>query len=154
RTAAPPRPRRKPRRRTSRRSARPRRPRRPPPRRSRSPSRERRLTAVSPANPATAAIVDGFAAYRTGFDTITRRAQERFRQRDWSGAVADAVERLDLYGEVVDAVEHEVRRALGDRITDPRLWTAARAQYTSQVAGRSDRDLAETFFNSITRRVF
>src|SRR5262249_3819847 len=108
RTAAPPRPRRRPRRRTSRRSARPRRPRRPPPPRSRRPSRERRLTAASPANPATAAIVDGFAAYRTGFDTITRRAQERFRQRDWPGAVADAVERLDLYGEVVDAVEHEV----------------------------------------------
>jgi isocitrate dehydrogenase kinase/phosphatase len=68
--------------------------------------------------------------------------------------VADAVERLELYGQVVDADEREVRRTLGARITEPTLWTAARAQYTALVASRSDRELAETFFNSITRRIF
>jgi isocitrate dehydrogenase kinase/phosphatase len=47
-----------------------------------------------------------------------------------------------------------VRRSLGERITDSGLWTAARGQYTALVTSRSDRELAETFFNSITRRVF
>jgi isocitrate dehydrogenase kinase/phosphatase len=51
-------------------------------------------------------------------------------------------------------VEREVRRSLGDRINESSLWTSARAQYTSLVAGRSDRELAEKFFNSITRRIF
>jgi isocitrate dehydrogenase kinase/phosphatase len=59
-----------------------------------------------------------------------------------------------LYGQVVDAVEREVRRTLGARIREPTLWTAARAQYTALVASRSDRELAETFFNSVTRRIF
>jgi isocitrate dehydrogenase kinase/phosphatase len=68
--------------------------------------------------------------------------------------VADAVERLELYGQVVDAVEREVRRKLDAHTTDPRLWTAARAQYSALVASRSDRELAETFFNSISRRMF
>jgi len=99
-------------------------------------------------------IAASFDAYRTGFAAITRRARERFRRRDWHGAATDAVERLDLYGDVVNAIERQVRAALGQRTMDEIVWGAARSEYSGLVAHRNDRELAETFFNSVTRRIF
>ena len=100
------------------------------------------------------AIAASFDAYRTGFAAITRRARDRFRRRDWHGAARDAVERLDLYGDVVNAIERQVRTALGPRTTDEIVWGAARSEYSGLVVHRNDRELAETFFNSVTRRIF
>ena len=36
--------------------------------------------------------------YDLAFKEITRRAQERFEQRDWQGMRADAIERLGFKG--------------------------------------------------------
>jgi isocitrate dehydrogenase kinase/phosphatase len=99
-------------------------------------------------------IAAAFELYRRGFTAITRRARDRFRRQDWHGAVADAVQRLDLYGHAVNAIEWQVRSWLGDRTTDEALWTSARTGYSALVAHRDDRELAETFFNSVTRRIF
>jgi len=99
-------------------------------------------------------IAAAFEAYRSGFSAITRRARDRFRRQDWHGEVADSVLRLDLYGHTVNSIEREVRSSLGERTTDESLWTAARSEYSSLVAHRDDRELAETFFNSVTRRIF
>ena len=99
-------------------------------------------------------IAAAFESYRSGFSSITRRARDRFRRRDWHGEVADSVLRLDLYGHAVNSIERHVRAALGNRITDEALWSAARTDYSSLVAHRDDRELAETFFNSVTRRIF
>jgi len=100
------------------------------------------------------AIATAFDSYRSGFSSITRRARDRFRRRDWHGEVADAVLRLDLYGHAVNSIERRVRASLAGRITDEALWTAARSAYSTLVAHRDDRELAETFFNSVTRRIF
>ena len=100
------------------------------------------------------AIAAAFEAYRRGFSSITRRARDRFRRQDWHGAVADAVQRLDLYGHAVNAIERQVRSSLGGRTNDEALWTAARGDYSALVAHLDDRELAETFFNSVTRRIF
>jgi len=107
----------------------------------------------SPGEVATA-IATAFESYRSGFSAITRRARDRFRRQDWHGEVADAVLRLDLYGHVVDSLEEQVRSSLEGRTTDEALWGAARSEYSSLVAHRDDRELAETFFNSVTRRIF
>jgi isocitrate dehydrogenase kinase/phosphatase len=100
------------------------------------------------------AIAAAFDAYRSGFASITRRARDRFRRQDWHGEVADSVLRLDLYGHAVNSIERRVRSSLADRTTDETLWTAARGEYSTLVAHRDDRELAETFFNSVTRRIF
>jgi isocitrate dehydrogenase kinase/phosphatase len=96
----------------------------------------------------------GFLRYLDEFGAITRRAQRRFEQSDWAGAQADAVERLHLYRKGVDPVVAEVRTILGDHLTDPAIWTAMKAGYSAAIANRDDFDIAETFFNSITRRIF
>jgi isocitrate dehydrogenase kinase/phosphatase len=100
------------------------------------------------------AIVAGFDEYQAAFMRITRRAKDRFERCDWRGAVVDAAERLDLYGHVIDHLESEVRSALGERVADRNVWAAMKAAYSPLIADRQDYALAETFFNSVTRRIF
>ena len=106
------------------------------------------------ANLTAGAVLDGFETYRDGFRAISRRARGRFERRDWTGALADAAERLDLYGVVIDGAEHVVRDTLGARVADRLVWASCKAVYSGLIAGRDDWELAETFFNSVTRRVF
>lgn len=99
-------------------------------------------------------IVDAFDAYRSRFRIVTGRAGLRFAQRDWPAAQADVIERLDLYRRIVDQLLPDIRSMLGDRVTDPMLWAGMKAVYSGLIAGRDDWELAETFFNSVTRRIF
>ncbi len=99
-------------------------------------------------------IVDAFDGYRSRFRIITLRSRLRFEQRDWAASAADAVERLTLYRATVDQLEPDIRGMLGERITDPFLWAGMKAVYSGLIADRDDWELAETFFNSITRRIF
>jgi len=106
------------------------------------------------ANVAANAVLEAFESYQDGFVSISHRARQRFSRRDWAGAVADDAERLDLYGCVIDQVEEHVRRTLGQRVADALVWTSTKAVYSGLITGREDWELAETFFNSVTRRVF
>lgn len=99
-------------------------------------------------------IVEAFDAYARTFSMITRRAKSRFERREWSGAVADAAERLDLYGVVINRLEADVRATLGARVTDGRVWAAMKLVYSRLIEARPDCEVAETFFNSVTRRIF
>jgi isocitrate dehydrogenase kinase/phosphatase len=100
------------------------------------------------------AIVAGFDGYQGAHREITRRAKSRFEHCDWHGAATDATERLDLYGHAIDHLESEVRTALGGRVADRHVWAEIKAGYSSLIAHRQDCGLAETFFNSVTRRIF
>ena len=66
----------------------------------------------------------------------------------------DSAERLDLYGSCLDEALGRLRKRLGDRFHDRPLWRAANKVYARGLPGRPDAELAETFFNSVTRRVF
>jgi len=95
-----------------------------------------------------------FDSYQHGFKEITKRAPSRFEDRDWRGMQQDARERLDLYPRVITGVVGDVRRILGERAEDRGLWAQMKAGYTQTIARRLDFELAETFFNSVTRRIF
>jgi isocitrate dehydrogenase kinase/phosphatase len=96
----------------------------------------------------------GFDAYESSFQAITRRAPMRFTDRDWAGMQADASERLDVYSTQLGEVDGELRALLSQGVTDKRIWSAMRQAYASGIAGYSAGELAETFFNSATRRAF
>jgi isocitrate dehydrogenase kinase/phosphatase len=66
----------------------------------------------------------------------------------------DAAERLDMYRQEVDATVEGVRDLLGERVENRLVWAGMKAVYSGLIADRQDWELAETFFNSITRRVF
>lgn len=99
-------------------------------------------------------IHDAFAAYQREFKAITRRAKARFEERDWHGAHHDAVERLELYPHMAQKTVANIQAALGPAIHDKALWVQMKRAYADRSAGRADIEIAETFFNSVTRRIF
>jgi isocitrate dehydrogenase kinase/phosphatase len=108
---------------------------------------------ASTAQRGAALILTAFEDYQQQFLTITRRAKTRFEQRDWHGMQEDAVERLELYGRVIDRVEANLRESLGQLTSARRLWAAIKAQWSWHLLAYEGVELAETFFNSVTRRI-
>ncbi|HUE97546.1 MAG TPA: isocitrate dehydrogenase kinase/phosphatase AceK regulatory subunit, partial [Longimicrobiaceae bacterium] len=100
------------------------------------------------------AIVAAWDRYVAGFEEITRRARRRFERRDWAGSQNDASERLTLYRVHLDGAVADVRDILGDAVMERTLWAAVKAGHEPRAAGRSDAELACTFFNSVSRRIF
>ncbi len=113
-----------------------------------------RLTNSRLANLAANAIYTACAAFQSQFKAITGRAQARFAQCDWQAMQADSAERLDIYRQVVEQTVVEIRHALADRVNDAFVWASIKAVYSGLIAECDDWEIAETFFNSITRRIF
>ena len=99
-------------------------------------------------------VLEAFETYSRGFREINDRAPGRFETRDWQGLQDDAVERLELYPRTLDSAIEDIRRILGDEVEDSSLWVAIKDQYSGLIAKRDDWELAETFHNSVTRRIF
>jgi isocitrate dehydrogenase kinase/phosphatase len=92
--------------------------------------------------------------YLAEFHIITRRGADRFLHCDWPGAYADAAERLGLYGRALDELVVAIRGLMGSRLEEKPIWTATKAVYSSLITHCNEWEIAESFFNSLTRRVF
>ena len=88
------------------------------------------------------------------FQAITRRAKVRFEQRDWHGVQKDSLERLELYPCIIAHGVAQIRGLLGSSEKDKKLWAAMKSAYTKLIDRCQDIELAETFFNSVSRRIF
>ena len=95
-----------------------------------------------------------FFDYQTRFNAITRRARERFLARDWAGSFDDAAERLHFYNDVLDGLTSRIRKLMGSRLPEHSIWSGTKAVYSSLIARSPAWEVGETFFNSLTRRVF
>jgi len=95
-----------------------------------------------------------FDEYLYLFREITRRTRKRFERADWDGIRRDTVRRLDLYERMIDDAFDAMKEQLRLQVSDRRLWMAIKSAYWREVLGRDDFELAQTFFNSLTRRVF
>lgn len=101
-----------------------------------------------------AALRDAWVVHREVYTATVKRAKDCFQRRDWNQLAADTRERAVLYSEAVDAAESAIRDLLGEDVEDIEVWVSLKAVWSVVIAERQDWDLAETFFNSITRRVF
>ena len=99
-------------------------------------------------------IATGFTEYRSRFAAITRRAPARFASRDWAGGRDDAVERLELYKKVVTPTLVRLETLAGAAVRERSLWTEMKDAFVARIQGWPDMELAETFFNSLSRKVF
>lgn len=106
------------------------------------------------ANLAAKAISEAFADYQCRFMEITKQAKMHFENCQWREGQADAAERLDLYKKVIDGIVRQIHALLEERVNDKLLWTGIKAVYSGLISERHDCELAETFFNSVTRRIF
>jgi isocitrate dehydrogenase kinase/phosphatase len=95
-----------------------------------------------------------FLSYQAELHIITRRAADRFLRRDWLGAYADAAERLGLYSRVLNELVVAIHGLMGHRLEEKSIWAATKAVYSSLITHCNEWEIAESFFNSLTRRVF
>jgi len=105
------------------------------------------------ARKAAAAINEAFNDYHSEFKAITRRASQRFERCEWVKWQADASERLDLREQVLRRLTAGLQVLLGDHAQQRELWVGIKHAYASLISQRGDVELAETFFNSATRRI-
>jgi len=102
-----------------------------------------------------AAIIAGtFGSYVERFRELTRQARTNFETRDWHAVQRDSGRRFDLYPAAVQEGLDQLRRLLGDRLRDRPTWSALRARYAARIGSRGDAELAATFFNSFSRKIF
>ncbi|MCB9137843.1 MAG: bifunctional isocitrate dehydrogenase kinase/phosphatase [Caldilineaceae bacterium] len=100
------------------------------------------------------AIHEAFDTYHRRFKSITKRARSRFERSEWHENQSDSRERLELYSQTINEIVGGLEAMLGDSVTGKRIWEDARAIYARLITRRNDLELAETFFNSVTRRIF
>ncbi len=105
-------------------------------------------------NVAARQVYESWRGLADRYRIITRRAGLRFAGRDWAAMSADHVERLDLYSREAATAASDVMAVLGDRRHDRLVWAGMKAVYSGLIQDRLDLELAETFFNSMTRKVF
>ena len=99
-------------------------------------------------------LLAGFVDYMTADRLLSGRASSHFAKHEWSAQEADALQRLTLHRETVWKAVDQTAGLLDD-VPDRRgEWRQARNLYQRRIAERTDQGLAETFFNSVTRRIF
>lgn len=98
---------------------------------------------------------DAFVTFHDAFLEVTHRAATRFLDRDWDAHQDDNSERLNLHKKAVwSAVDSARVMVPADADEARRLWVDARRRFVLLVGHRMDFELAETFYNSVTRRLF
>jgi len=99
---------------------------------------------------------DSFDRFQTEFRTISRRAQRRWLDADWKGHAADVVERLEVHKQAVNRAVSRATMRLDnlDLAARRQIWTESRQHFAELIEARPDTELAETFFNSVARRLF
>jgi isocitrate dehydrogenase kinase/phosphatase len=95
-----------------------------------------------------------FEELHESFRAITRRAVDRFEKCDWDGIRRDTVRRLGLHARAVDDTLRELREELGEVVQQRSFWAAMKECYRLAILGSDDFELAQTFYNSLTRRLF
>ncbi|MCX6144601.1 MAG: bifunctional isocitrate dehydrogenase kinase/phosphatase [Ignavibacteriales bacterium] len=109
------------------------------------------VTDADPKRKVAVLITRVFNSYLSEFLIITRRAKTTFEQRDWRGGKRDATERLSVYEKVLSQIAVQIEGILGRDATDRQTWIAIKRIFAPLIAGIQNEDIAETFFNSVTR---
>ncbi len=95
---------------------------------------------------------DAFRTHEASFLALTGEARQRFAERDWSGLQRQAAQRLDLYSRAVG--ELTAVFTTSEHASDRDRWDEIRSCYAAIAERDANTELARTFFNSVTRRVF
>ena len=94
-----------------------------------------------------------FYFYQNEFFEITRRAKKRFENREWKQVLNDAVYRLNLYELVLDVISTKIKKILSKKSFSRPVWIKIKNEYSKLISGKPTEDIAETFFNSVTRKI-
>lgn len=103
---------------------------------------------------ALACILQVFKDYNASFSDITARARRRFIEADRVGMNQDIQARYALYDQAVHEAINALERILGERLFSRPIWIELKALYASSISGVMDERFFQTFFNTLSRRLF
>ncbi len=98
-------------------------------------------------------ILNYFKNYRRDFKDITRKAPVWFEARDWGAAQKGLAERHELYGGSIVELNSVLRTMMGPHYRSRDTWISIKDSFGKLIANRNDEEIAETYFNSVTRSV-
>ncbi|WP_373496108.1 bifunctional isocitrate dehydrogenase kinase/phosphatase [Aquiflexum sp.] len=99
-------------------------------------------------------ISDGFESYFKNFKELTGFAPQYFKNRDWTGMQLNHRKRLRLYKDQVRSTREKICDYLGKTVAEFDFWHESKSKYSEVISNRKDKELAETFFNSIIRKTY
>jgi len=99
-------------------------------------------------------IQHGFETYIKTFNELTRLAPQFFKNRDWTGMQLNHRKRLRLYKDQVKSTREQISESLGETVADFQFWEESKSCYSKVISKRKEKELAETFFNSVIRKTY
>ncbi|WP_316929062.1 isocitrate dehydrogenase kinase/phosphatase AceK regulatory subunit [Nitritalea halalkaliphila] len=97
-------------------------------------------------------MLEGYISYISTFNELTSYAPKYFKNRDWTGMQQVHKRRLRLYKYEVNATRILIKGVLREEIGQRQLWREVKANFAWEITTRKDKELAESFFNSVVRK--
>ncbi len=85
---------------------------------------------------------------------ITEGGKERFEKRAFNELFKDAQKRYGLYRGFIGDTLQKLTALLNKKVNRTTIWKEINKEYSMLMSHRKDRHVAETFFNSLTRKIF
>jgi isocitrate dehydrogenase kinase/phosphatase len=98
-------------------------------------------------------ILDGFDRHYRLFRATSAHAKERWERADWASVREASRARIDMYDQRVREGVGAVHDALAGGVIEEALWPAIKRAYIGMLHEHFQPECAETFFNSVARRV-
>jgi isocitrate dehydrogenase kinase/phosphatase len=105
-------------------------------------------------NEASQTIYDNYKLLINEYLAITQKGKEHFENHTYNELFSDAIKRYELYGTVVQSTIQSLKKIQHDQLDNVVHWRLFKKKYSQLISKRQDIFIAETFFNSITRKVF
>jgi len=101
-----------------------------------------------------ALIFKAFRKYLSKYYAITKRAKERFKNRAWKEIRQDSADRLLLYDNVITELTEKIELNLQNVDDKKSFWIQLKETYSESIVNYCNANIAETFFNSLSRKIF
>lgn len=98
-------------------------------------------------------ILEGYISYIDTFNELTSMSPKYFKDRDWLAMQQNNKRRLRLYKDQVSATRLLLSETLKNKLLNQNFWGESKAYYSWIITERKDKELAETFFNSVLRKI-
>ncbi len=108
----------------------------------------------TPADSIARIIHEGFYTFYAEFKRLTRECRQWFDALDWVKVQEYSHRRIDLYQQYVGLTLAALRPITTSHPQDTALWREAHRAYAELILERIEFEVAETFFNAITRKIF
>jgi len=99
-------------------------------------------------------IANNYDQLLSDFNEITLCAKEYFEQRKYQELFSKQQARYRLYGKSVNTVLDKTQELLNNNIDNIDFWKAIKKEYSIVIKEKPHKLNSETFYNSITRKVF